>query len=276
VRLWTLFFLIAADWIGVVSLGAAVEVPCEYAGGLVWLKVHCSGHTTPYNFVLDSGAGETVIDLASAKHAGISLGRVVPVQGVLGSSQAYRVESVAGKFAGVPIPSEMLAMDLRTVSEGCGRRIDGLLGLDFLRRHIVEINYGRRTVRILERGDSAIARGERLPLVARNDALCVKVSVNGQDEWMRFDTGCDSPLQWVVAGSRAKRLAVPSIGVNSGRDRCTRGDVSIGSAHFSNVEIGLHERRFFPGEAGLLGNGLLSKFTVTIDAAGRTVHLARR
>lgn len=275
-RIWSFVLFLSANLLGAVSLRGAVEIPCDYSGGLLWLKVNCSAHRTPFDFVLDSGAGETVVDRAAANRAGMALGRAVPVRGVLGSTLAYQVENVGGNVAGVPIPDEMLAMDLSTVSKACGRRIDGLLGLDFLRRHILEVDYSRRTVRIFGRGESGIARGERLPLVARNDALCLKVSVNGQDEWMRFDTGCDSPLQWVVAGKKANRLGVPSIGVKSGTDRCTRGEVRIGSAHFSNVLIGMHEQRYFPGEAGLLGNGLLSKFTVTIDAAGRTVYLARR
>src|SRR6266446_1209722 len=211
VRLRSFIFLLATAFLGTFSLSGAVEVPCEYAGGLVWLKVNCSGHDGPFNFVLDSGAGETVIDLAAAQRAGMPLGRTIPVQGVLGSSAAYRVENVAGLVAGVPIPKEVLAMDLRPASEGCGRRIDGLLGLDFLRRHVVQINYGKRTIRILEPGESGTAPGEKLALVARNDALCVNVPVNGEDEWMRVDTGCDSPLQWVIAGSKAKRLGVVSI-----------------------------------------------------------------
>jgi predicted aspartyl protease len=276
VRLLAVFFLLAASLPGALPLHGAVEVPCDYAGGLVWLKVKFSGHDRQFNFVLDSGAGETVIDLATAQRLGMPLGRSVPVQGVLGPGAAYRVENVAGMVAGAPVPKDVLAMDLRPVSEGCGRRIDGLLGLDFLRRHIVQIDYGRRTVRILQRGESEAAPGEKLALAPRNDALCVKVSVNGEDEWMRVDTGCDSPLQWVISGSRAKRLGVPSIGVSSRTDRSTHTEVWIGSARFSDVLTGIHDRRFFAGEGGLLGNGLLSKFTVTIDAAGRTIHLARR
>jgi len=47
------------------------------------------------------------------------LGRTIPVQGVLGSSAAYRVKNIAGMVAGVPIPRGA-AMDLRPVSEGAG------------------------------------------------------------------------------------------------------------------------------------------------------------
>jgi hypothetical protein len=42
------------------------------------------------------------------------------------------------------------------------------------------------------------------------------------------------------------------------------------------IESGWHDARFFPGEDGLLGNGVLSRFTVTVDATGRRLYLAKR
>ena len=41
--------------------------------------------------------------------------------------------------------------------------------------------------------------------------------------------------------------------------------VQIGRQRFTPVKAGFHKEEIFPGEAGLLGNALLSKFRVTID-----------
>ena len=41
--------------------------------------------------------------------------------------------------------------------------------------------------------------------------------------------------------------------------------VQLGKQYFSAVTTGVHEEQLFPGEAGLLGNALLSKFRLTID-----------
>jgi hypothetical protein len=57
--------------------------------------------------------------------------------------------------------------------------------------------------------------------------------------------------------------------------------VDLGNQHFPSVPTGLHSTPIFTGEFGLLGNGLLSRFSkVTIDAkSGRLFlepkHLAR-
>ena len=41
----------------------------------------------------------------------------------------------------------------------------------------------------------------------------------------------------------------------------------------SSIEIGVHPQQIFSGERGLLGNGLLSQFRVTIDSPGRRLIL---
>jgi hypothetical protein len=41
--------------------------------------------------------------------------------------------------------------------------------------------------------------------------------------------------------------------------------LQLGKQYFSAVTTGVHEEQIFPGEAGLLGNALLSKFRLTID-----------
>ncbi len=255
---------------------AAVEVPCEFVGGLLWVKIDSSSEREKLTFLVDTGAGVSVLDLGTARRRHISLGSPTSVRGVLGTGVAYSVGKFAGELAGVPVPEHLLALDLGPVSRACGRRIDGLLGLDFLRQHVVQIDYIARKIRIFERDEIVAPPGEKLRLAARNDALCARVVVNGVNAVMRIDTGCDSPLQWVVKARAGQRLGGPSIGVISGSMTSATTDVQLGSAHFSAVKTGLHRRQLFPGEDGLIGNGLLSEFLVTIDAARQTLHLARR
>jgi hypothetical protein len=53
----------------------------------------------------------------------------------------------------------------------------------------------------------------------------------------------------------------------------SRTTVDFGGHTFRDVPTGIHRTAIFPGEAGLLGNGLLSNFSrVTIDAkTGRLI-----
>jgi hypothetical protein len=141
-----------------------------------------------------------------------------------------------------------------------------LLGLDFLRNRVVQINFSTPSVRFLTREELDKSGAEILPLVRRSDALCVSASVDGQRPGLlRVDTGCRGGVQWAPASSN------PATGSPV---RTIQTDVQLGSKRISDVRTGLHEKPFFPGESGLLGNGLLSRFVITLDTAKKQLWLS--
>jgi predicted aspartyl protease len=259
------------------NVSAATEIPFKYADGMIWVKVSVVGHNSPLNFLLDSGAGASVLDLTVARRLGVKLGRPENVQGVGGRATAYRVNDFAASASSVRTPRSLLALDLSGVSAGMHQRIDGLLGADFFRGRIVQLDYAAHKLRLLGRGELNTGAGEILPLAMRNDAMCVRVGVAGNPaEWMRIDTGCNRALEWVATGAKAKVLAGTSVGISSGSTRQVSAEVQLGSHRLADVSVGVHSRQIFQGEAGLLGNGILSKFTVTIDVAKDRLLLAKR
>ena len=258
-------------------LFAATSIPFQFRDGMVSLKVTVAGKSEPLNFLLDSGAGASVLDLGAAQRLGIKLGASQSVQGVSGRSTAYRVKDFAARAADVAIPSSLLAVDLSGPSRACHQRIDGLLGADFFRNRIVQIDYAAHTIRLLERNEVNAAGCEVLPLTVRNDAFCAHVSVNGNSsEWMRLDTGCNTALEWVVTGDKAKKLGGTTLGIHSGSVREIHTDIQLGEKRITAVKTGIHTGQMFAGEAGLIGNGLLSRFTVTFDAAKRRCLISGR
>ena len=110
-----------------------------------------------------------------------------------------------------------------------------------------------------------LANCEVLPIKMCNDAVCVPVRVAGNPaQWMRLDTGCDSALEWVVSGPRTRPREQTSIGLSHSSRPYIQASVQIGKQHIA-IRAGIHEKQIFAGEAGLLGNGLLTKFRLTID-----------
>ena len=75
------------------------------------------------------------------------------------------------------------------------------------------------------------------------------------------------------AGGSTRKV---SIGVSGASLTYASTDVKIGSHLFPGIRTGLHRREIFPGEDGLLGNGLLSRFRVTFDGVGHRVVFERR
>jgi Aspartyl protease len=246
--------------------GVQREIHFQYHGGLIWLKVDVTGKSEPLNFLLDSGASVSAIDLQTARRLGVHLGNRQIVQGVNGQGFGYRANDLQAICGGIALPKSVLAIDLRALSGCCDRAVDGILGVDFFRSRIVQIDFTEGRVRILEKCDPTLANCEILPIRMCNDAFCVPVRVGGNPaQWTRLDTGCDAALEWVVSGKERARTGQTSIALSGVLVRYISTSVQLGKQYFSAVTTGVHEEQIFPGEAGLLGNALLSKFRLTID-----------
>lgn len=256
---------------------ATTHIPFQFRDGLVWVKVSVPGHSEKLNFLLDSGAGISVLDSGTAQRLGVPMGAEERVHGVNGSVSSHRVDRFSGTIAGIPVPRRLLALDLSGVSAVCHQRIDGLLGADFFRSRIVQIDFAAERLRLLSRSEASVTGGESLPLVRRGDALCTRISVAGRPaDWVRVDTGCDSALRWVASHSVAASLRRSSIGIAVQSPRYLTTNVQLGNLRFGGVKAGIHSKPIFPGEAGLLGNGLLSRFVVTFDVPGKRLLLHPR
>jgi predicted aspartyl protease len=248
------------------------KIPFQFQDGLIWVQVELAGTKEPLNYLLDSGASSTVIDLQTAKAVGIHLGDAQSVEGVSGSSAAYRVNNFQAMVGGTPLPNSVLAIDLGTISSRCHRHIDGLLGLDFFKNRILQIDFETGVISLLKNCDQNLANCDIMPIKIRNGAICLPVRIAGNpDQWMRLDTGCDSALEWAVKETKARRMHGPAFGLSGGSIGYVNTTVQLGNHSFNDVAVGIRPNQIFSGEDGLLGNGLLSKFCVTIDTDNHRV-----
>lgn len=243
------------------------EFPFEYREGLLWIKVQGAKSVDPLNFLLDSGAGVSVLNLRTAQRLGLGLANIVEVQGVGSTTSGYWPERFAAKVGGVSMPKDYLAVDLDNLSGACHCRVDGLLGADFFHDRLVQIDFETETVRLFASG-TRIPADEVLPLKKNRNALLAPIKVNGKEpQWFRVDTGCASALQWVTRTAapddRSHRVAIALKEVSLDSVTAT---VSIGKTDIQAVSAELHAQPIFAGEDGLLGNGILAQFrSVTID-----------
>jgi hypothetical protein len=265
-------FTIAIFVSALVGLQAApivlAEFPFQYHEGLLWIKVAVPQSVTPLNFLLDTGAGASVINLSTAKRIGLKLGEPVTVRGVEKTLTGYWQQRMSVSVGEVQLPQKYLAVDLSKLSGACERPVDGLLGADFFCDQTVQIDFDAQKIRLLK-PEKPGKSNETMPLQLRRCGMRVSVSVNGHKrQWMRLDTGCASALQWVTSDVKPEQCTRQvAIGLAEVSIPQTKTTVGLGKYEFENVPTGLHETAIFPGEAGLLGNGLLSRFsTVTIDA----------
>ncbi|RYD75538.1 MAG: hypothetical protein EOP84_18150, partial [Verrucomicrobiaceae bacterium] len=86
---------------------AATIVPFGFRDGLVWLKVSVPGRSEQLNFLLDSGAGSSVLDIAAARRLGVELGAAARVQGVNGGVAARQIDRFTAFVAGIQVPRRL-------------------------------------------------------------------------------------------------------------------------------------------------------------------------
>lgn len=255
------------------------EIPFQFRDGFIWLQVSMSKNNEPLNFLLDTGASASVIDLSVARTLGLELGDRVSVFSVNSVTEGFWPQRLRAKSGPISLPKDYLALNLAKLSKSCSTPVDGLIGADFFNGKVVQIDFAARILRLLDAKEAKHVEGEILPLDMRRCGMRVPVGVDGgKPEWTRLDTGCASALHWVTSsvspGTCTERIAV---GVTEFSIPTTRSTVLLGTTKFADVPTDVHTKAIFPGEAGLLGNGLLARFAqVTIDTKGQRLVLTPR
>jgi hypothetical protein len=253
------------------------EFPFELREGMIWIEIRVPQSAKPLHFMLDSGAQVSVIHLGVARCLGLKWGGPVIVRGVKSSVTGYWPEHLSARLGGVNLPEDFLAVDLGQLSHACGCGVDGLLGADFFKGRIVQIDFQSRKIRLLKYVNLE-GNEESLPLFVRASGLLVRIQVNGgKPQKVRLDTGCASPIQWVAAKATSEPCARQiAVGMTEVSMPLVRRSVRLGGNEFPSVPTGLQDHQIFPGEAGLLGTPLLSRFAVvTIDTVTKRLFLKK-
>ena len=254
------------------------EFPFQFREGLLWIEVKIPQSEKPLNFLLDTGASVSVLNLTTAQRLGLELGSQVTVTGVGTTLSGHWPVKLSAKANQVELPGEYLALDLSKLAGACSNSVDGLMGADFFCDRVVQIDYAAQKVRLLA-AKSRGATANAIPLEARRCGLRVAVSVNGgKRQWVRLDTGCATGLQWVTTAVPSEQCTSKlAIGFSELSIPQTVTSVSLGGQRVDGVPTGLHRQAIFPGECGLLGNELLARFgVVTVDAKNGRLILGPR
>ena len=246
----------------------------RYVDDLVWVDVRSETTGKTFQFLLDSGAGATFVDLDCARQLNLNLGRPETVQSVLGRTRAWKVRNLNLSVGNYPLPKSALVLNLSAVGSSIGKRVDGLIGIDFFNGRAVQLDYSAGRARIFKR---YIPRpgATVIPLRSRSSILCAKLELNNvRSQWLRIDTGCSEDLHWAGKSARRARWGrTTTMALKPGKVSFRDVAVKWAGKEIGVVRAGLHRNEFFGGEDGLLGNGFLSRYRVTLDARARRLIL---
>jgi len=132
---------------------------------LVKARINNSG---PLWFIFDTGDKVAIVDMGRAKALGLSLQGEVNVGGAgAGTVKGATVRDASVTLMGAeknPQPV-MLAIPLDGLEPRFGHDIDGIIGADFIKQFVVEIDYSARVLRLHDKQKfSYSGPGETLPL----------------------------------------------------------------------------------------------------------------
>jgi hypothetical protein len=247
----------------------------------------------PFMFLLDSGAGMSVIGKHVADSLGLEDAGNMPAVGIGGIEvgQFGRVDSLRlGELTLYDLTSGVL--DLGFFNEVATAPLDGILGYDLFSRLIVDVDYEKQILSVFESGFVDYPGGADTILceIESNHPVIyatVNDSIRGR---FRFDTGSQSYLdlntplvkKYNLLETAKKQLgSFPMIGVGGASESnlAILSSFAIGKSRIENVLTG-----FFQADSGIfaaenidgnIGGGIMSMFRIGFDYPNYRIYLTK-
>jgi hypothetical protein len=258
---------------------SAENIPFSFIGNHIYIPVAAGGKERLW--ILDTGAGMSVIQSGFAAEIGLALEGSMTGQGAGGLVEASFAEVPAFSMPGIRFDSQTMAVvDMHELDYRLGLEFAGILGFDFLSRFVTRVDFANELVSFYEPESFEYSGdGHVLDVHIENGVMEVPGTIDGSYSgyWL-FDlgasfTGLDNAYAY-VNGFR-DRPGVESLAHGAGNEYRTKA-VRFQSFEFAGYTLD-RPRIGFPigGEnlevrverIGTLGNNIFRHFVLTIDYA---------
>ena len=168
---------------------ATNEMAVEIYDGYITLAQGSANGVPNLRFLLDTGATDSAIDRTVAEKLGL---RIRPTHVTSFDKTVVSGWALTDLTFGPEHASNARVMieDLSYLQR-LGIHIDGVIGLDWLRRRSFAVNYARQCITF---GPVETAGMRGVPMLANETAIRVEAKVDGRPVWMAADTGAPTPV----------------------------------------------------------------------------------
>ena len=272
--------------------GQALKIPFDDDFGLVFIRVRVND-SRPAWFLLDSGFDANILSTGLAKALGVKLTDVQRVPQPGGAIEMGRAAGLTFGLPGVTLANQTAqTAPLAALEPFVGRSLDGILGHEFIRQLVVEIDYAAAVVNLCDPAGWQYAGGGEVLPVSIADAqpfVSGQVIVAGRKPVpgrFKLDTGSLDTVSFnrnflaahgLPEAGRPRREE-PGLAVG-GETRGVRFRVDgfqLGSRILKDLPVagtleskGLQDR----ADAGTIGAGILDRFRLILDYARKRVIL---
>ncbi len=266
---------------------SAVSIPFQFIENHIYLPVTVDGRQRLW--VLDCGAGRSVVDIDYAQELGLELAGGLTAQGAAGTT-GYSFATLPGfSLPGIEFGAQqVIALSISPLFRRLvGTDVAGILGYDFLSRFVTRIDYaGKRVSFYLPDSFRYAGRGETLAAPLANNMPTMEATVDGRyaGRW-RLDIGATaSSFHYPFARDHGlldrDGPVVTATGAGGGIDvRQVRFDsIALGrytvSRPLMSVPLASGKGALSSAElVGNLGNDVLRRFVLYLDYARHRVIL---
>jgi len=248
-----------------------VLIPFPDCGKTVLLPVRVNGHE-PRLFILDSGANSMALDNGFADSIGLHPTGTGAGTGAGAGPVRFRRyprDSVEFSIGGVSFRSDRtISVDFSNQPGILGYSVAGLLGTDFFRRVVVEVDYDARFVRLYDPAHfSSPAGAETIPITFDHDVphVTARLTVAGRPARARrllVDSGSEDAVDDSLLLESRGPLREVLGGVGSGQT------YKVVFGRIERFELGRFMLENLPSVApgvSLIGGEVLRRFRCTFD-----------
>ena len=305
-RIWTLIFLLSGSaqfaWGQLYDLlgdQPFVEIPFRFESNFIIVDVRMNG-AFPMNFIFDTGAEHTLLFKKTYTDLlGVDYGKRIKIFG--SDLQSYVYANIVRNIHFRVPPLDDVRMDFLVMQEDyikmdelIGLNIDGILGAQFFRHHIIKIDYRRGLITMYKKEEFPKPSNKYIPypvnLKRNKPYIAAKSYVNRIDSaqlTLLLDTGASIGL--MLHSNTHEKLKLPENYIQTSLGQGIGGEISgylgrvarfsISNFSFSNVIAGFQDITIEAVEDkivkrnGIIGNQILSRFTLIIDYPHSIIYL---
>lgn len=265
----------------------AKNIPFEFIGNHLYIPVTAGGKERLW--VIDTGAGMTVLNKAFAEELGLELQGELKGQGSGGTVIAGLTNLPPYSIKGIRFQGQTVAViDMSELIRRLGLDVAGILGFDFLSRFVTKVDFANELVSFYEpetfgyTGD-----GQVLDIHIDNSVFSVQATLDGihTGSWL-FDLGAGTTHldgRYALRGGYTKKDGVLRMGHGAGNEYQLK-DVRCDSMQFAGFTVyepeisflyGGTDTTFVADRIGVLGNSLFQNFVLYCDYAGERLIVER-
>lgn len=262
-------------------------------GGIITLKARLSNFPDTLNFILDTGSGGISLDSATADY--LKVKTTLSDRTIRGIAGVRRVFFSYRQTLHLPDNLDVENLDFHindydVLTSAYGEKIDGIIGLSFLARYIIGVDYDSLKISVYTKGTIKYPRGGYLlkPVINTIPVLGANIRDNRPiTSRFYFDTGAGmclllsadfvSDSNFVKPKRKWYATQAEGLGGKAPMKQGVVKQVQVGPFRFRNVPTYIFDDEYnvtaYPALAGLIGNDLLRRFNLIINYEKKDIYM---